>query len=850
MTDDQRKWHTAQCERYREEYPTYKDYAALMERILRAACSAHAPTAIVQARPKRFSSFAEKMARKAERYSSLNIGPTDLCGARVITDTSEETEKICALIRDNFRVDEENSLDARSRLSPDEFGYLSFHYVVQLKGIELFGVDVPPETAMRIGLLERASVGRGKCEIQVRTLLQHAYASIAHDRLYKTSLLVRDSLKREMARTAALLEEGDAAFGNCVRALSSYRVHYGTYMSRERLKEETEILQGVLNNEPEEAQKPGIALRLAQLAQAEGNYHRVLELLEPYADPVDKARPDVLAEHGHALCRDHLNAPESTDFQRGLEEIDLALETASERLKVRVLGYRAWALSRIPHAEKKTRDAYAAALDADPSNPFHLASFLECEIFLGEKLGLRSALSPSMTLAIRKCRDHIEAGIEVPWSFIAIGRLELLLDHPFESLAAYAKVIQLCLEKDSAVPPSALENEIVFMQRINRGRDMPEHHAWVYTLLLLGRLVWTGQPSADLSASRRSFTKPVVILAGGSAAAAQEAVDRCQATVLKAFKSFKGTIISGGTESGVPGLAGEIAAAQGAQQGGLLQVLGYIPRQIPWDQPVDRRYTEHVPSDGRSYGAGHTLLYWTDLILAGVEPKEVRLLGIDGGKIAAFEYRLALALGAHVAIMEPATRAAKETLQDPDWARNTRLISVLDDARSIQAFTWPPQPRLTSKQLEVAAEKIHEAYLSEKHYVNPDAAMQPWKKLRDEFKDSNRMQAAAAAGFLERVGFTVSEAAGPIDPLKLTTDEIETLAEMEHGRWNVERLQRGWRYSEKRDTDKKLHPDLIGWDRLPGDIKKWDRDAVSKWPKLLADAGFRVARGLPAVNES
>jgi hypothetical protein len=112
------------------------------------------------------------------------------------------------------------------------------------------------------------------------------------------------------------------------------------------------------------------------------------------------------------------------------------------------------------------------------------------------------------------------------------------------------------------------------------------------------------------------------------------------------------------------------------------------------------------------------------------------------------------------------------------------------------------------------------------------------------------MQAAAAAGFLERIGFTVSEAAGPIDPLKLTTDEIETLAEMEHGRWNLERLQRGWRYAEKRDTEKKLHPDLIGWDKLPGDIKKWDRDAVRKWPQLLGDAGFRVARRLPADNES
>jgi hypothetical protein len=39
----------------------------------------------------------------------------------------------------------------------------------------------------------------------------------------------------------------------------------------------------------------------------------------------------------------------------------------------------------------KARDAYRAALDADPSNPFHPASSVEYQIFLGEKVGMRSA---------------------------------------------------------------------------------------------------------------------------------------------------------------------------------------------------------------------------------------------------------------------------------------------------------------------------------------------------------------------------------------------------------------------------------------------------------------------------
>jgi hypothetical protein len=219
------------------------------------------------------------------------------------------------------------------------------------------------------------------------------------------------------------------------------------------------------------------------------------------------------------------------------------------------------------------------------------------------------------------------------------------------------------------------------------------------------------------------------------------------------------------------------------------------------------------------------------------------VLGIDGGPISAFEYRLALALGASVGVMEPSTRAAADVLADPDWRECGGLIGLPDDERGVQAFVQPPRPALTSAQLEVAAQKIHQAYLNEKHYQNPDPAMQPWEKLGEGFRHSNRMQAAAVAGFLERAGFRIDPAQAPVEPLELTAEEIELLAEMEHGRWVVERLQQGWRYDEVRDTQKELHPDLVGWSKLPDSVKAWDRSAVRNWPRLLADAGLSVRRG-------
>ncbi|MCK4407037.1 MAG: hypothetical protein KAV44_05125, partial [Bacteroidales bacterium] len=69
---------------------------------------------------------------------------------------------------------------------------------------------------------------------------------------------------------------------------------------------------------------------------------------------------------------------------------------------------------------------------------------------------------------------------------------------------------------------------------------------------------------------------------------------------------------------------------------------------------------------------------------------------------------------------------------------------------------------------------------------------------------------------------------------------IESMAEMEHGRWNIERLKEGWKYGAKKDTIKKISPYLVAWDKLKDDIKKYDIDAVKNFPQILFDAGFEI----------
>ena len=124
-----------------------------------------------------------------------------------------------------------------------------------------------------------------------------------------------------------------------------------------------------------------------------------------------------------------------------------------------------------------------------------------------------------------------------------------------------------------------------------------------------------------------------------------------------------------------------------------------------------------------------------------------------------------------------------------------------------------------------------------------EPAMASWEKLPDMFKESNLQQADDIFNELRRISCTVVKTEGrEVAKMTFTRDEIEVMAEMEHARWNVERLLDGWKWSTHRDVVKKTSPYLVGWADLPEDLKEWDRETVRKIPEFLAKAGLEVHR--------
>ncbi|HEY8473612.1 MAG TPA: RyR domain-containing protein [Natronosporangium sp.] len=123
-------------------------------------------------------------------------------------------------------------------------------------------------------------------------------------------------------------------------------------------------------------------------------------------------------------------------------------------------------------------------------------------------------------------------------------------------------------------------------------------------------------------------------------------------------------------------------------------------------------------------------------------------------------------------------------------------------------------------------------------------AMRRWEELPPDLRESNRQQARDIGRKLRAIGCVLVPRVGHDDTLLLDDDHIERLARMEHERWRAERLAAGWRYGDRHDPSRRLHPLLRDWEELPEPIRRRNHQAL---PEILADAGFQVVRAGSAI---
>lgn len=154
----------------------------------------------VMPRVKEINSLVQKAFYRNKNYNDPYNDITDKVGLRFVVLLLDDVRSISHLVETEDWYSSKDKDFEKERLDfPNEFTYQSVHHIVRNKDVIKFnGVEIPPQTP---------------CELQIRTLLQHAYSELTHDTVYKPKTRTIPEMLRIIARSMALIETTDELFG-------------------------------------------------------------------------------------------------------------------------------------------------------------------------------------------------------------------------------------------------------------------------------------------------------------------------------------------------------------------------------------------------------------------------------------------------------------------------------------------------------------------------------------------------------------------------------------------------------------------------------------------------------------
>jgi ppGpp synthetase/RelA/SpoT-type nucleotidyltranferase len=162
-------------------FPIYKAFAETVRFILKkailAADNLPRPQSI-QCRAKEIESLRRRLAEQGSLDTeTLECDRRDLAGARLIFYTNNDVDHFLAspLIRGNFDIEEDSTKIHHPTQENQGTRCRAVHYTIRLREDRLH----LPEYARFAGL---------RCEIQIQTILEHAWSETSHDILYKNTV--------------------------------------------------------------------------------------------------------------------------------------------------------------------------------------------------------------------------------------------------------------------------------------------------------------------------------------------------------------------------------------------------------------------------------------------------------------------------------------------------------------------------------------------------------------------------------------------------------------------------------------------------------------------------------------
>lgn len=165
----------------KKHFSTYEAFAKtvrfILEKAFLAAEDLPRPQS-VQCRAKGVDSLRRRLAEVGKLDTqTLELDRRDLAGARVIFYTNNDVDRFLAspVMHDNFEIEEASTRIHHPASEKKGARYRGVHYTARLD-------------KNRICLPEYARFANLRCEIQIQTILNHAWAETSHDIIYKDTL--------------------------------------------------------------------------------------------------------------------------------------------------------------------------------------------------------------------------------------------------------------------------------------------------------------------------------------------------------------------------------------------------------------------------------------------------------------------------------------------------------------------------------------------------------------------------------------------------------------------------------------------------------------------------------------
>lgn len=153
-------------------------------------------------RTKKGDCLVSKAFHRGKPYQDPYAEITDKVGVRFVVLLSSQIPLVKRAVEQSalWKASLDRDFEEEREKRPTEFAYQSLHFVVRARAdVDYLGTHIPVGTP---------------CEIQIRTLLQHAHSELTHDNIYKvqTGTVVNSKVHRTIAKSMALIETVDDFF--------------------------------------------------------------------------------------------------------------------------------------------------------------------------------------------------------------------------------------------------------------------------------------------------------------------------------------------------------------------------------------------------------------------------------------------------------------------------------------------------------------------------------------------------------------------------------------------------------------------------------------------------------------